>query len=169
MTKLPALRNENIVVQELDTEILIYDMKNNQAYSLNETSAKVYRACGDEMTFEELKRRTNFTDELIHLTLEKMQKANLLIENTNYIDTFNNINRREIIKRIALSSAVALPVISSIIIPTAANAASTPVNPSCGATASTPCPRIDCDDCCNGGLYDIIIVDGCRRCRCLGG
>jgi hypothetical protein len=168
MNKLPALRNENIVVQELDAEILLFDLKNNQAYSLNETSAKVYRACGNEITIEELKRRTHFTDELIHLTLEKMQKANLLIENINYADTFNSVNRREIIKRIALSSTVTLPVISSIVIPTAANAASNPVNASCGGTATSPCPRIDCEICCDGGLYDIIIVNRCPTCRCLG-
>jgi hypothetical protein len=31
------------------------------------------------------------------------------------------------------------------------------------------CPRIDCDVECNGGLYDVIVVNGCRMCRCLAG
>lgn len=168
MNRLPALRNENLVMQELETEILLYDIKTDQAYSLNEICSIVYRACGERMTIEDLKRQTDFTDELILLTLEEMRQAKLLAEDFDRAGKYTGIRRREIIRQIALNSAVALPAIASITAPAATNAASTPLDPSCGGVVtSTPCRPIDCFSCCSGGAFNIVIIGECRACRCL--
>lgn len=84
MKSLPKIRNENIIVQKLKNEVLIYEPATNQAFCLNETSAKVYNHCDGATSFDELKRRYKFTDDLIFLALDELRKENLkqLKENT---------------------------------------------------------------------------------------
>ena len=67
---LPLARHSGVVVQELGAELLIYDLTTHQAYQLNETLMIVYRDCdGGGTSFADLKRRHQFTDDLIHLAL----------------------------------------------------------------------------------------------------
>lgn len=166
INKLPTLRTENIVTQKTGAEILLYDIQTNQAYALNETATLVYLACGDNLMLEELKKRTNLTDETIYLSLIQMNDAGFLAEKIDLKGEFGEMTRRDIIKLAALGSVVALPLISPLFIPKAIHAASNFAT-GCGGTGGSPCPRIDCDICCDDGLYDIIIVSRCPACRCL--
>jgi hypothetical protein len=119
---LPQARNTELVVQELKNELLIYNQTTHQAYTLNETAKIVYQSCDGSTSFDDLKRRHKFTDDLIYLTLDELKKKNLLeADNTS---PFAGMNRREVIRKIGLTSMVALPVISSLVAPDAANAAS---------------------------------------------
>lgn len=136
--KLPQAKFENIVVQQLRDETLIYDLIINKAYCLNETAAKVFNACDGQTSFEEFKRRHQFTDDLIYLTLNEL-KTNNLIENYQ-IQHFAEMNRRELVRKIGLASLIALPVISSLVAPTAATASS----------ATTCTPGFDNSDFMNG-------------------
>lgn len=124
MNKLPIARTENLLVQNLDKEILIYDLLTNKAYCLNETSAIIYQACGSKTSFDALKRKYKFTDEIIFLALDELKENNLIAGNQYLVSPFTGMNRREIIRKVGLASMVALPVISSLIAPVAANAAS---------------------------------------------
>jgi hypothetical protein len=45
MNDKPISRQSNVVVQEIEGEVLIYDLKVNQAYCLNQTSALVFQLC----------------------------------------------------------------------------------------------------------------------------
>ena len=121
MNKLPPAKTDNIVVQETGNELLIYDLVINKAYCLNETSKIVYEACNGRSTFEDLRREYKFTDDLIFLALDELKRENL-IEN-NYISPNADLKRRELIRKIGLASVIALPVISTLIAPTAAMAA----------------------------------------------
>lgn len=51
---LPKVRDTDIIVQELDRELLIYDLKINKAYALNEALKIVYLACDGETSDEDL-------------------------------------------------------------------------------------------------------------------
>ena len=57
MTKLPKAKLDNVVVQSLNDETLIYNLTTNQAFCLNETAAKVFNACDGKTTFDELKEQ----------------------------------------------------------------------------------------------------------------
>jgi hypothetical protein len=167
MNNLPAPRSENIVVQELGGEILIYDLKSNKAFCLNETSAIVYRACGENgaESLEKLKRENKFSDDLVRLALDDLQKNGLLAGDAEFAANFGGVSRRQMIKRVAAVSAIALPLVSTLVAPRAAHAAS--VLKSCiQPTSGSPCPRINCNNYCDGDPYDIVIVNGCRTCRC---
>lgn len=72
--KLPLLRTENLVVQNAGDEVLIYDLIIDKAYALNETSTIIYQACAGHMTFDELKNKYKFTDDLMLLALSMVCK-----------------------------------------------------------------------------------------------
>lgn len=124
MDKLPLARHKDIVVQSLGKDILIYDMNTHKAYSLNETSSIVYEACGRETTFDELRIKNNFSDEIIFLALDELRRENLLEENQIYNSPFTGMSRREVIRKVGFASMIALPIISSLVAPTAATAQS---------------------------------------------
>lgn len=125
--KLPKARTENLLEQNLKDETLIYDLLINKAFNLNETLSVVYKACGQNLTFDELKRRSKFTDDFIYLALDELKRENLLAE--DYRSPFANTNRREIIKKVGLATMIALPLISGLIAPKAIRAASGQQNP----------------------------------------
>ncbi|MEK7725330.1 MAG: PqqD family protein, partial [Acidobacteriota bacterium] len=129
MNKLKT-RNENIVVQDFANEILIYDLKTNKAYCLNETSAIIWQMCDGNRTITEIadlmsvKLKTLVSEELVWLTVYELKREDLL-ENDSETERFlNSVSRRELIRKAGLASMIALPLVNSIIAPSAAQAAS---------------------------------------------
>lgn len=124
MNILPEARMSDIVVQHLKGETLVYDLITDKAFCLNETAKIIFDACGNQLSFAELKRRHKFSDEIIFFTLEELKKINLLAKNDEFASPFAGMTRREVIRRVGLSSAVALPLISSLVAPKSTDAAS---------------------------------------------
>lgn len=122
MNKLPKARTDNIVTQDLNDEILIYDRTTDRMLCLNETSAKVFNACDGVTTFAELKAKYQLTDEIIFLTLDELKKNDLLAG--EYKSPFAGISRREAVRKAGLASMIALPLIAGITAPQASQAAS---------------------------------------------
>lgn len=125
MNLLPIARQSDVLVQDCDKELLIYNLKTNRVFSLNETSKNVYQSCNGEISFEELKQKYNYSDDLIFLALDELKKNDLIDD--SYQPNFNGKSRREAIRRIGLSSIIALPLISSMLAPSGLQAASIPL------------------------------------------
>lgn len=142
---LPRTRNSEIVQQDLGKELLIYDSIVHKAYALNETSKIVYRACSEQKSFEDLKRKHKFSDEIIFLALDDLQKNNLLDEKTVYRSPFAGMSRRDAIRKAGLASLVALPVISALVAPTSTHAAS----------STCDCPSDEPPGCIALGFYEL--------------
>ncbi|MGI8545320.1 MAG: PqqD family protein [Aridibacter sp.] len=126
----PISRNKELVIQELKDEVLIYDLKEHKAFCLNETSALVWQACDGKKSVTEIsqsiggKLNKPVTEDLVYLALDQLKNDNLLANPKEIIPNFNGLSRREVIKKVGLASMIALPVISSLITPTAAMAGS---------------------------------------------
>lgn len=130
-TNFPLSRKDNLVVQELNDETLIYDLNINKAFCLNETSALVWRLCDGTRSVKEIcqslnkKLKTFSNEDVVWLALDQLKNENLLI-NSEYIpNTFEGMSRREVIKKVGLSSMITFPLVSIVIAPTAAHASST--------------------------------------------
>ena len=126
----PTSRKSDLVVQELKGEVLIYDLQINKAYCLNETSAMVYNLCDGKHSVSEIresigrKLKQPVSEDLIWLALDQLKQDNLL-DNSSEIETkLNGVSRREVIRRVGLSSLVALPIIASLVAPSAVDAQS---------------------------------------------
>lgn len=123
MTNYPNSRKANIVVQEFENEVLIYDLNINKALCLNQTSALVYQLSDGTRTVSEIselmskKLKTLVSEDLVWLSIDGLKKDNLL-ENADEVPLhFAGLSRREVIKKIGLGSIIALPVIASVIAP----------------------------------------------------
>lgn len=127
---LPLQRLNNIVIQEAHNEVLIYDLISNKAYCLNETCAIVWHLCNGKNSLEDIHRNTDiklqssFSKELVWLALDELKRNNLIVNSETIQPSFNNLSRREVIRKVGLGSLVALPVIASIIAPSAVHAQS---------------------------------------------
>jgi hypothetical protein len=126
---LPKARTEDIVVQESSGELLIYDLTTKRALALNEPAKAVYRACDGKTSIEEIVSRANLTTDAVYLAIDKLNTENL-IEN-GYRSPLAGLSRREVMKRVGLSSLAAIPVIMAIDTPAAAQTGS------CNGTGTT--------------------------------
>lgn len=141
MTKLPSARTANLVVQLFDDETLIYDLSVSKAFCLNENAARIFKACEEGKTFEDLKKTAEFSDDVIFFALDELKRFDLIEDYEDSASPFHNLSRRDVIKKIGFSSMVALPAIYALIAPTAVQAQSgfnyTCSNP--GAATSSFC------------------------------
>lgn len=112
----------DLLVRDLPDEILIYDLRNDKSYCLNSTAGIVFNACDGKTTLEDLKKQTNLPEDIIRLSLDDLKKQNLI--EADGVSSFTGISRREAIRRAGLASMIALPVISALIAPHPAHAAS---------------------------------------------
>ena len=144
--KLPKARNENIVVNELKDEVLVYDLTTSEAFCLNETSSKVFNACNGETTFADLRTKNKLTNDVIYLALDGLKKKNLI--DGDYTSPFAGMNRREVIRKVGLASMIALPMISALVAPPAAHAASgaglLPNGSACTQATASSCASGNC-------------------------
>jgi hypothetical protein len=138
----PIARRNELVVQEMAGETLVYDLRTNKAICLNQTSALVWQNCdGKKNVLEiasEMEKQLNnsVSEDLVWFALNQLKKEQLLQNEELIPDKFHGLNRREVIKRLGVASAVSLPIIASLVAPTAVSAQS------CGATpfpAGCPC------------------------------
>lgn len=136
----PKTRNENIVVQEMENEILIYDLQTNKAFCLNETSAIIWQFCDGKNSIAEITEKVSkklgelISEEMIWLALNDFKRDGLLENNEQFEIDFKGLSRRQVIKKVGLASMIALPVVASIVAPNAAMAGS--LLPSCAACAA---------------------------------
>lgn len=154
---LPQARTTDIIEQVAGEELMIYDLRTDRAYALNDTSRAVFKACVAKTSFEDLKRTSEYSGDLIYLALDELKANNLLAG--EYQLQFTRMSRREAVRRVGLASLIALPVVSVLVAPSSVAAASTAC--SCAAAINTNarlegCPCVSNGDCCgvcffNGG------------------
>jgi hypothetical protein len=131
----PLSRRDNIVIQELQDEILIYDLRKNKALCLNKTSAMIWQECDGTKSVAEIsqtlgkKLKLNIPQDLVWLAVEQFKTDNLLNNSQSVVTPFEGLTRREVIRKIGFASMVMLPVISAIIAPTALQAQSSACGP----------------------------------------
>jgi hypothetical protein len=128
MKNFPKGRSKELVMQELEKELLIYDLTNNKAFCLNETSAIVFQLCNGNNSVSEIadlmskKLKTLVSEDFVWLAIEELKKDNLLENKDQLNNHFNGLSRREIVKRVGLATMIALPIITSVAAPSAAMA-----------------------------------------------
>jgi Coenzyme PQQ synthesis protein D (PqqD) len=153
----PKARSENLIVEELDGEVLVYDIDRDRAHCLNSTAALVWKLCNGRRTpsdiARELQRATQKPDtknsrralkaspaegtaELVWLALDQLSRDHLLDKETFTTSRVPLISRREAIRRVGIGAAIAIPVVASITAPTAVQAGSCkPSGAACGTGA----------------------------------
>lgn len=140
----PVCRRNDLVVQELDGEILIYDLKENKAFCLNETSARVWQACDGKKTMAEIGRELGDED-MAWLALNDLKKSKLVVWEATTLAKFEGMSRREVIRKVGIGTVVALPIVASLVAPQAAFAQSCPAT--CNTDADCIATNPSCNNC----------------------
>jgi hypothetical protein len=144
MNNLPQVRHENIVVKDLENEVLIYDLTSHKAYTLNETSAIVWNLCDGKTSVpqitQQLAKQLNMPvgEEIVWLALDSFKKENLLTDSENIEIDYQGLSRRQVIRKVGLASMIALPIVSSLIAPSASYASSVRGTQLNGTTCTNP-------------------------------
>lgn len=126
----PQARSNELVISQLPDELLVYDLTAHKAYCLNRPAATVWNLCDGDHTVSELTDKsakalnTSLDEEVVLLTLAELEKFGLLQTAVKRAAGENLITRRELTRRLGIAAVMAFPVITAVIAPTAAQAAS---------------------------------------------
>jgi hypothetical protein len=149
----PKARKESLVVQESDNEILIYDLDSNKAVCLNETSALIWQACDGNNNVSDItaligkQLNSPVNDDFVWLALDQLKKENLIENKEEVAIDYNGMSRREVIRKVGLASVVALPIVSSLVAPQAANAGSPAACQARTCQQNADCTSVGCTAC----------------------
>lgn len=126
--RLPRRRQEGLIVDELPEEVLVYDLDRHKAHCLNETAALVWKHCDGRTTAQTIARRLQseldqpFSEQLVWMALRQLNKSHLLEESVGLPEQIAGVSRREIVRAMGVAAAVSVPLITSIMSPTAVQA-----------------------------------------------
>lgn len=157
----PMAVSSGFVTQELDGEMLAYNLATHKAFALNETSALVWQHADGKRTVSDIaramgkKRHHEVSEELVWLALDDLKKHGLIAVGESELER-PPLERRELIKKAALSTAMALPVIMAITAPRSA-AAQTNILEQCSVCLTKTHDAVFCDNVCAN-----IIVGDCH-------
>lgn len=144
---LPAARSSRLLVRELAEEVLVYDEEGHRAHCLNRTAALVWQHCDGRTSVPLIAERVGtqlsarVTEEVVWLALDQLAEFDLLTKNAARAPKpSNQISRRRMLRTLGVAAAVSLPLITSVVSPTAAD-------------AQSPCNETNCPppNCCSAG------------------
>lgn len=174
----PALaRNEELVIQDLPDEVLVYDLRSYKAHCLNGTAAFIWNHCDGETSAAQIAKlmeeeyKTPVREDAVWFTLDKLSKADLLEKQITLPPAQAGMSRRSAIRRLGFGAMLAVPMVMSIVTPAAAAAASVPiVCQACRKKSDGVCPT-ECENilgtCYNNsgcGAGQAIYCDTCGFC-----
>ena len=184
----PQARKHDLVVRELPEEELVYDLKTHQAYCLNKTAAAIWKECNGERAVTEIAQtvaqelQAGIDEEVVWVAIRQLSRASLLENEIVLPAEAARFSRRQALRKIGLTG-FALPLITTIIVPRAAQAQTCgPANNNVSQNADG-CPCSGFDDCANNccgfsaAVGNICVTPGtvlsgapCRaNCECASG
>ncbi len=143
---MPRARQDELVVEELQDETLVYDLERHKARCLNPTAALVWRHCDGQTSVAEVaalleeQSATPADESVVWMALDRLSRAHLLSEPVTLPADRTRYSRREMLRTLRRVAGISLllPVIESIVSPLAAAQASCVSAMAC-TTAAPPC------------------------------
>jgi hypothetical protein len=125
----PQARSEGLVVKDLPEEVLVYDLARDKAHCLNHSAAAIWRRCDGRTTLSEItsaiRKETGspIDEQFVLLALDQLGRDHLLEERVEWPAAIPRMTRREAVRRIGIGAVIAIPLVTTIIAPTPAQAA----------------------------------------------
>jgi hypothetical protein len=161
----PVARADELVVEEVGDELLVYDQTNECAHSLGVEAARVWRACDGEISVDALSTKLEMDRDTVARALEELDECNLL----DHGQQLTGMTRREATLKTAKLGAAAAggSLIYSILAPVPAMAATQVYCLGLGCTQGCgTCHQAGCACCGPGGNEDKICVQDCSSTFC---
>jgi hypothetical protein len=138
-TVTPLARKNDLVIQELPDEVLVYDRETDRAHCLNKTAALIWQQCDGQTDVATIAGRLGnelnapSDERMVWFALDQLNRDGLLAEPVAAQAFMAGMTRRQMVRTMGLAAAIAVPVITSIVAPTTAHAVSCLAN-------GQPCP-----------------------------
>ena len=158
---MPRARQDELIVEELQDETLVYDLNRHKARCLNRTAALVWRHCDGRTRVSEVaalleEQSATPTDEaVVWMALDRLSRTHLLGEPVTLPADRAQYSRRKMLRTLGRAAGISLllPVIESIVAPLAAAQGSCVTNcggvPDCNpCTTGSQCNRQCCNSSC---------------------
>jgi hypothetical protein len=128
----PVARKGGLVVRDLADEVVVYDTERHEAHCLNRTAAVVFRHADGQRDVSDLAALldpdgTSGAEGFVEMALAQLGEARLL-ENAPPSGFEPGLARRDAMRRVGLGAAILLPLVTSILAPSPAEAAATCVD-----------------------------------------
>jgi hypothetical protein len=113
--------------REFGDELLVYDQQRNVGHCLNPTAAAAWKLCDGKKSTSEVAKiltqqlSTPVNESVVLLAVEELSKARLLVGTEKLV---RRTSRRDAIRTLGIAGAIALPLVTSLVAPTPARAAS---------------------------------------------
>jgi hypothetical protein len=113
--------------REFGDDVLVYDLQRDMCHCLNSTAAAAWKLCDGNSSPSQIARTLSrqlsaqVDEQVVLLALDQLANAHLLVEPEVPVKL---PSRRVAIRRIGIAAAIALPLVTSIVAPTAAQTAS---------------------------------------------
>jgi hypothetical protein len=119
-----TIKLEQISLQVIGEETLLYDTLHHQAWCLNRSSACIWHLCDGQRDVQQIaaagskELNAQVTEDIVVLALAELREKNLL-EPETATALPDSVTRREMLSRAGLAAAAILPVVASILAPPA--------------------------------------------------
>jgi hypothetical protein len=126
----PTARSENLLIEDVAGELLIYDVSNNRAHCLNESAAAIWKHCDGSQSIDKLanhlfpKLEASDARQLVGVGVERLRRRHL-VESAPAAAATVDLSKRQLLKKVAILAAAAgvvAPLVSTVVAPTAAYA-----------------------------------------------
>ncbi len=144
----PVASREGLLVRELAGEVVVYDLERHEAHCLNQSAGLVFKYSDGRSTVAEIAARLQAelklpVDEgIVWLALGQLDEAGLLAQEPARPRKLGGWSRRDAMLRMGIGLAVLLPAVTSILVPSPAEASATCVpSTACSGASGAPCYR----------------------------
>ena len=130
----PIARSNGLIVQKVIDEVVVFDSTQNVGHRLSPLAAKVWQCCDGQHTVVEIAQQLDglieasaIAEDMVMAALEELQACNLLeseATQSTVLHSARTFNKRGVAAGVA--GAAMLPLISSMLVPAPAMAASPP-------------------------------------------
>lgn len=117
------------LVRRLGTELLVVNTEVSKAHCLNEIAGQIWLSCDGQNSVSQIarvltkERGVHIDENTVWLALKQLRKERLLVHSPILPEEIA-VSRRKLLRTMGAAAALALPVVTSIVIPLPAQAAS---------------------------------------------
>lgn len=133
------LESDNLILEQLPDELMIFDPDKNKAFCLNQTAAFIWRHCDGKTTVSEMTERLGeewgkpVDERVIRFALGLLAKDGLVAPSTA-LPAASGVTRREVLQKLGTGAAMAVPLVTVLFVnPAKAHASSLAPNTPPGA------------------------------------
>jgi hypothetical protein len=129
--EIPRRIEQDVSIQRIGTEMLAYDGRRHLAFCMNASSAAVWRLADGTREIAQISEAASLelgvevSDDLVRFIVEALRGDGLIEPmeaDVAGVETASRISRRAMLQRLGTGGAMLLPVVVSIMAPTAAQA-----------------------------------------------